>query len=188
MLSIIEKVLPMLLAHEADSILTKDGDSDHPILFEAAKLWGWEELSLVLRAAIDLRHEPAVGETSDKWPARWKEAVRAQSWEQARGFILNGKDLVLPSIEEKIRWAAPATLAEKYIESIRSSMKEASSKNEKNQTEAAGVPRDCRKEGIKVDIGSPRLFIGALHMMSTRTESPVVNAPPRLAFLLHTST
>ncbi|RDI77667.1 hypothetical protein Vi05172_g12320 [Venturia inaequalis] len=114
MLSIIEKVLPMLLAHGANLILTKDGDSDHPILFEAAKLWGWEEMRLMLRAAIDLRHEPAVGETSEKWPARWKEAVRAQSWEQARDFILNGRDLVLPSIEEKIRWAAPATLAEKY--------------------------------------------------------------------------
>lgn len=109
----VKELLPMLLAHGADPHLTDSNHSFHPIWFEAAKVLEWKELKPLVRAAINSCK--GLKETDDKWPFHWKQAARAQEWEQVRNFILNSKNLVPSNIEEKVRCAALATLAKSIL-------------------------------------------------------------------------
>jgi len=151
-LSIVQRAIPVLLAHGANPTLADE--SGHPVLFKAANMLPLEGLKPLAQAAIKqhkARDLPVVTD-SNLWSYQLEQAVQTQDWEEARDFILNSQSFIPSDIEEKITRSILAALAEKHVVLVRSMFKEDLLVKEKRRKYLATILRDCREQGIEIDM------------------------------------
>jgi ankyrin repeat protein len=151
-LLIIQRVVPILLAHGANPTLTDD--DGHPVLFKAAKRLTWGELKPLVRADIKQRKivaRPVVID-SHKWCYQWEQIGQTVNWEKAKDMILNCADMLPSNIEEKIRLSTLTTMAEKHINLVRGMFSGDPSAIEKQRKLLLAILRDCRAQRIEIDM------------------------------------